>query len=257
MRFIVNEAKKIIFGWSPKCGCTHVKNMVHFLEKMHLDAIHIYRFDTYELPKNLDDYIIIIIIRSPYKRIISGMLDKYKKEGIFRPMWNIYDPLTFQNFVTKIFENNYEIIDREHFSPQTSGWFIENLKYHKKAIIYDIESINYDYIGSLYQKIIPQEVINFRGNHINKNTEQLTEYVFDKQIDEYSSYKIPIEYFYNDELKEKVLQIYKKDFEFFESKGFYYSCKQTDDLTRDYSKCLSKINTYTSSKYKNIRGSFR
>jgi hypothetical protein len=253
MRFIVNENKKIIFGWSPKCGCTHVKNMVHFLDEMHLSAIHIYEFDTYELPKNLDDYIIIMIIRSPYKRIISGMLDKYKKKGNFRSMWNTNDPLTFKNFVNKTFENNYEIIDLEHFSPQTSGWFIENLKFHKKTIIYDIEHIDYDYIGSLYQKIITQEVIQLRGNHINKNTELLTEYVFDTQIDEYSNYKIPIEYFYNDDLKEKILQIYKDDFEFFESKGFYYSCKQTDDLTRDYSKCLSKINTYASSKYKNLR----
>jgi hypothetical protein len=251
MRFIVNEEKKIIFGWSPKCGCTHIKNIVGFLENKNLFGVNSVMYNTCELPENLNNYIIIIIIRNPYKRIVSGLLDKYKESGLFRHLWNIDIPLTFENFIDKIIESNYNVIDYEHFSAQTSGWFIDEIKTHTKTIIYDIENIDYEYIGSLYNKTIPPEIIQFRGDHINKNTEPFNEYVFNKEIDEYSNYKIPIEYFYNDDLKEKIKQIYKKDFEFFESKGFYYSCKQTDDLIRDYSKSLSKINTYNSSKFRN------
>ena len=254
MRFIVNEEKKIIFGWSPKCGCTHIKNMVHFLENKNLFGVNSVMYNTCELPENLNNYIIIIIIRNPYKRIISGLLDKYKESGLFRHLWNIDIPLTFENFIDKTMESNYNIIDYEHFSCQTSGWFIDEIKTHNKTIIYDIGNIDYEYIGSLYQKNITQEVIQFRGNHINKNTEPFNEYVFDKEIDEYSNYKIPIEYFYNDDLKEKILKIFKNDFDFFESKGFYYSCQDNNDLTRDYSKSISKINTYNSSRYKKLRG---
>lgn len=253
MRFIVNEEKKIIFGWSPKCGCTHIKNIVGFLENKNVFGVNSVMYNTCELPENLNNYIIIIIIRNPYKRIISGLLDKYKESGLFRHLWNIDIPLTFENFIDKIMESNYNIIDYEHFSTQTSGWFIDEIKTHTKTIIYDIGNIDYEYIGSLYNKTIPPDIIQFRGDHINNNTEPFNEYVFNKEIDEYSNYKIPIEYFYNDDLKEKMKKIYKKDFEFFESKGFYYSCKQTDDLIRDYSKSISKINTYNSSKYRNRR----
>jgi hypothetical protein len=253
MRFIVNEEKKIIFGWSPKCGCTHVKNMVSFLENKNLFGVNAVIYNTCELPDNLNNYIIIIIIRNPYKRIISGILDKYKQTGLFRHLWNIDIPITFENFIDKIMESNYNVIDFEHFSPQTSGWFIDEIKTHKKTIIYDIENIDYEYIGSLYNKTIPPEVIQFRGDHINKNTEILNEFVYDLQIDTYSDKKIAIEYFYNDDLKDKMKKIYKKDFGFFETKGFYYSCKQTDDLIRDYSKSISKINTYNSSKFRNRR----
>jgi hypothetical protein len=253
MRFIVNENKKIIFGWSPKCGCTHVKNMIYFLDNKNLERIHYGMYDTNELPDDITDYILIVVIRNPFKRLISGFLEKYKERGQFRHLWNIELPITFTNFILKIIESNYDVINYEHFSPQTSGWFNDKIKTHKKTIIYDIENIDYDYIGSLYKKIIPLEIINFRGNHINKTTEPLNESVYDLNIDAYSDKKITSENFYNDDLKKKILQIYKDDFEFFESKGFYYSCKQTDDLTRDYSKCLSKINTYASSKYKNLR----
>jgi hypothetical protein len=176
MRFIVNEEKKIIFGWSPKCGCTHIKNMVHFLENKNLFGVNPVIYNTCELPENLINYIIIIIIRNPYKRIISGLLDKYKESGLFRHLWNIDIPITFKNFIDKIIESNYNVIDFEHFSPQTSGWFIDEIKTHNKTIIYDIENIDYEYIGSLYNKTIPPEVINFRGNHINKNTEILNEF---------------------------------------------------------------------------------
>jgi len=254
MRFIVNEGRKIMFGWSPKCGCTHVKNMVYYLENKHLERIHYGIYDTDELPDNLTDYILIIIIRNPFKRLISGFLEKYKAGGQFRHLWhNDMPALTFSNFLEEKNRDNYKIIDYHHFSKQTDEWFVDDMLSHKNTIIYDIDHIDYEYIGSLYNKTIPTEVIQFRGDHINKNTETFNDFVYDLEIDAYSNKKIDIEYFYNDVLKDKLIQIYKKDFEFFESKGFYYSCKQTEDLIRDYSKSISKISTYNSSKYRNMR----
>lgn len=255
MWFRVNEEKKIIFGWSTKCGCTHVKNLINFLENK-IVRLHDPQHSENELPQDLNKYIIIIFIRNPYKRIISGLFHLYQLNGIKRNLWNIEIPITFTNFVEKLIESNYDVIDHQHFSCQTSGFFNENIKMQNQTIIYDIEHIDYEYIGSLYNKTIPPDVIQFRGNHINKNTEPFNDFVYDLELDTYSDKKITIEHFYNDVLKDKLIQIYKKDFEFFESKGFYYSCKQTDDLMRDHSKCLSKINTYNSSKYKNRKNVF-
>jgi hypothetical protein len=31
MYFLIDDNKKIIFGWSAKCGCSHVKYMFKFL----------------------------------------------------------------------------------------------------------------------------------------------------------------------------------------------------------------------------------
>lgn len=254
MRFMVNEYKKIIFGWSPKCGCSHVKKIVHFLEQRILDSVHVLTLDTNELPDDISDYIFIIIIRNPFKRLVSGFFEKYRIRGQFRNLWNNNMPnLSFSNFLEEIEKQNFDVIDYAHFSKQTDEFFIDEIVDHKKTIIYDIENIDYDYIGSLYCKIIPADVITFRGDHINKNTEPMTDIVYDKHIDELLKYKISLECYYNDKLTDKVLQIYRKDFDFFESKGFYYSCKSKNDLTRDYSKSIAKVNTYNSSKFINRR----
>jgi hypothetical protein len=228
--------------------------MIYYLENKNLERIHFEIHDTNELPDNISDYIFIIIIRNPFKRLISGFLEKYKLGGQFRHLWhNDMPALTFSNFLEEKNRDNYEVIDHHHFSKQTDDWFIDDILSHKNTIIYDIENIDYEYIGSLYNKTIPPNVIQFHGNHINKNTEPFNDFVYDLELDTYSDKKITIEHFYNDSLKDKLIQTYKKDFEFFESKGFYYSCKQTDDLIRDHSKSISKINTYNSSKYKNRR----
>jgi hypothetical protein len=235
MRFIVNQDKKIIFGWSPKCGCTHIKNMVYFLENIKISKLHHGVYDTYELPSSLEEYIIIIVIRNPYKRIVSGIMDKYKLNGELRHLWTIDTPLSFSNFIDKLSEANYEVVEHEHFCQQTDGWFREDIKTHKKLVIFDLEKINYEYIGSLYCKIIPKHVIDFKGNHINNNTIIMDQPVFDLTIDEISSYKISIENFYNEEITEKIKTIYKNDFDFFESKGFTYLCQSKNDLIQDES----------------------
>lgn len=32
MYFLLDFQRNIIFGWSAKCGCSHVKNLFHFLQ---------------------------------------------------------------------------------------------------------------------------------------------------------------------------------------------------------------------------------
>ena len=71
MFFIVNEENKVIFGWSAKCGCSHVKKIIHFLKNGRIDnEIHIAKTDVNILPQNLSEYEVILFIRNTYNRLI-------------------------------------------------------------------------------------------------------------------------------------------------------------------------------------------
>jgi hypothetical protein len=105
----------------------------------------------------------------------------------------------------------------------------------KSIKFYDIENINYNYIENLYNKKIPEEVINKNHGHersniikkINKNIilekdKYLDTFVFDLNIEDYINYNIDIKYFYNEEIKNKLFNFYKDDFIFFSENGINY-----------------------------------
>ena len=110
MRFLIDTKKKIIFGWSAKCGCSHIKRIFLFLNSNSIinNDIHekVNKFIFNKLPNNIENYTTIIISRNPYKRIISGFLDKYKKNGSYRHLWT-NDFLSFSQFLTKKDESSF------------------------------------------------------------------------------------------------------------------------------------------------------
>ena len=68
MLFSVDTENKIIFGWSAKCGFSHIINIYRFLRDNSIDIrtnniVNI-------LPNDIENYTTIIITRNPYKRII-------------------------------------------------------------------------------------------------------------------------------------------------------------------------------------------
>lgn len=223
MFFIINEEKKIIFGWSAKCGCSHVKKIIHYLKNGLIDnKIHDHETEINILPDNIDDYEIILFIRNPYKRLISGFIDKYNKNGQYYHLWNINLKLNFANFVNKLIENS-EVIDIHHFTPQTSEHFNNNIRYHKNLIIFEIEKINYSYLENKFNKKIPKELIEFRGGHENKAKKNIDKTVYNLLIEEYSNYKPLTKCFYNNNILKKVNKYYENDFIFFKERGFVYT----------------------------------
>ena len=77
MRYFIQPEKKIIWGWSAKCGCTHLKNIIYFLRDIKVNNVHQLEFwIQYSLPKNIDEYDTIILMRNPFKRLVSGFKDK-------------------------------------------------------------------------------------------------------------------------------------------------------------------------------------
>ena len=225
MYFIKDYINKIIFEWSAKSGCSHVKKIYYYLSTNSIyGEIHTMR-DCNNIGFIDKNYKIFIFIRNPYERIISGFLDEYKKNSIFYDKWNKQIPLTFNNFVDELFKNNYKIIDKHHFTPQLSESWDDKLINNKNLKVYDINNIDYTYIGKIYNKKIPKILLNFRGG--KENIKELFDYgknikIYDLLQEEYDDKKPITENFYNEDIKNKIYTFYKKDFEYFNTIGFSY-----------------------------------
>ena len=244
MGFLIDEQRKIILGWSPKCGCSHIKNIFLCLQNdLHMAPdIHNEHNMQSKLPPNIEGYCVFIVLRDPYKRLVSGFVDKYKKDGQFRHKWNKDISLTFTHFVNELTKENWEAIDRFHFNPQTegfdgSGFVDERLNKCKEMIVCDIENVNYDYIESKFNKKIPDHQKRWIGPHQNSNrgTGPYDEdnHMYDYTIDDYSQYRIPHNKFYNKELFEKVSDFYRDDILFSREHGFEYGLEKIKDKIED------------------------
>ena len=223
MFFIVDKKTKIIFGWTPKCGCSLVKSIAwYFIEDNIHPAVHTER-DFMNLPDDIENYTVIIVGRNPYLKVVSGFLDKYKINGSFRHLWK-HATITFNDFVNEILQHNWNVIDFHHVALQTGDKFNEEkIMKSKQMIIYDIANIDYEYIGQLYNKKIPQEIIERKHNHERKKYDQdFCDYVYNLHMDDYFSYNVKTKYFYNEEIKTKIRNFYKNDFLFFQKHGFDY-----------------------------------
>ena len=221
MYFLVDNKNKIIFGFSGKCGSTHIKNIFWFLQTNDINVTYD-RFINNPLPNDIKDYITIMIIRNPYKRIISGFLDKYRQNGEFINKWN-HDNITFSMFVNELEKNNWDVLSKMHFLPQTLEGFDMKVLNSKILKIYDINNIDYKYIEELYNQKIPEIILHKKKGHEREKFEKnFDNYVYDLNMDEYYSYNIDIKYFYNEEIKNKILKYYNDDFTFFLNYGFDY-----------------------------------
>jgi hypothetical protein len=224
MYFIINNDKKIIFGWSAKCGCSHIKRIFWNLDNDNINnEPHIKIEEMNKLPDNTNEYDIILFVRNPYKRIVSGFLDKYKKDGSFRKMWKS-EKLTFSLFVDEIISENWDVIEKHHFIQQTSENFDENKILQAKSYrIFDIENIDYSYIEMLYNKTINNDVLHIKQGHERKTYENTIHYdVYDLEMEDYYENNINYKYFYNSEIKNKIYKFYENDFTFFIKNGFNF-----------------------------------
>lgn len=223
MYYLIDEKFKIVFGWSTKCGCTHVKLLFYFLKNnifkkpLHTPA------DYGSLPNDIENYIVILIIRNPYQRIISGFLNKYGVDGQYLYLWK-HDTITFSKFVDELSKNNWSMIDKHHFTQQTSEKFDENkLLKCKELKIYDLNNIDYSFIESIFNKKIPDHILTFKAGHERKKYANTYEnYVYDLEIKIYFNYNVDIKYFYNEEIKTKIYNFYEKDFIYYKNNGFNY-----------------------------------
>ena len=129
--------------------------MFNFLtNKPHTNYLHVGSYN--KLPIDHHKYKIIVFVRNPYERIISGFINKYCSGK--QKLKNISpNKITFQKFVNELNKNGLTTIDRHHFTPQLSEAWNPAMMIHR---IYDIKKINYAYIEKLYKMKIPQDILS-------------------------------------------------------------------------------------------------
>lgn len=223
MYYLIDEDRKIIVGWSAKCGCSHIKRISYYLmTDSENHTIHTPN-DLQQLPKRMEEYTAILFIRNPYKRLVSGFLDKYSTHGDYRYMWT-HDSITFRLFVNELQNENWEMIEHHHFSPQTTECFDEIAILQSKSLkIVDIENIDYSYLESLYDKQIPESVISQKFGHERPMFDSdLKHIACDLEINKYENKNVKLHHLYDDNITRTVSKIYKSDLIFFKKHGFDY-----------------------------------
>ena len=149
-------------------------------------------------------------------------IDKYKKNVNCRNLWK-YPTITFTKFVNELIKNDYLMIDKHHFTPQTTESFNIKIVNSKSIKCYDIHNIDYKYIETLYNKKIPDNILNKKFGHETSIKSKFDKkFVYDVNMD-YIEYGIDTQYYYNDDLKKKVYNFYKQDWVFFKKMGIDYN----------------------------------
>jgi hypothetical protein len=223
MHFLVDNSRKILFGWSAKCGCSHIKRIFYFLKNNNENStIHGCK-DYSNLPNDIDKYTTIIISRNPYERIVSGFLDKYKPCGGFRHLWK-HGTITFAKFAEETIKGDWKMVEKHHFTPQTTEKFNKSIMSSKCIKCYDIKNIDYKYIEELYNTKISETILTKKEGHERKiYGKSIARDVFDLDMTDYYEFNVNIKYFYNEELKNKIYNFYKNDFIFFNEMGLDYA----------------------------------
>jgi len=233
MFFFIDYDKKIIFGWSAKSGCSHIKMLFHFFTK-HSEGelkpffkdenlLHLNSYNS--LPNDIKDFTIILFIRNPYERLVSGFLDKYRKYGQFNHLWNRSTPLTFRNFVNELVKGNSSMINRHHIGPQISERWEDRILFHSNLKVYDIRNIDYHFLENIFQKKIPAYILQFRGTHENRKSKMDYSYpVYDVSLYDYENDSTVPHYrnFFDDSIIHNVNCYFEKDLSLFSSFGFRF-----------------------------------
>jgi len=164
---------------------------------------------------------------------VSGFLDKYRTEGEFRYLWK-HPKITFSMFVDELLQNDWNMVEKHHFTPQTSEKFDKKIVNSKCLKCFDIENIDYVYLEQLYNMQILKVLVDMKEGHERKMYESSTETpVYDMHMDDYYTSNVDIKYFYSAEIHQKVFNFYIQDFVFFQDLGINYTdylYPQTDDV---------------------------
>jgi hypothetical protein len=98
-------------------------------------------------------------------------------------------------FVDELLKREWTKIDPHHFKEQTSEAFDDNIFHSKRIDLYDISSIDYTYIESLYQTKIPESILLHKEGHERRLfNERLEKYVYDLEMNDYYQYDIDYNY---------------------------------------------------------------
>lgn len=173
--WVVNKYKLIIL-WSAKCGCSTVKSIIY----KYLGQNHTYVHKTETYSKNIDykninkykEYTIIWIIRNPYHRVVSGFVDKYCYQHVYKlPK----DVTNFDQFI-KCLHVTPKKINYHHFTPQTSSHINKRVYTNDVDNAYNIDTMQ-------IVKKVPKKL-----NFYNEELKKLVEKIYKDDFREFKKY---------------------------------------------------------------------
>lgn len=244
-KVLVNREKKIALLWSPKSACSFSIKWF-FSQLNHLDAalhynpwIHNYRTEVYynskkyaedliHFRKNLEDYLVLKVVRNPFDRAVSSFFGIPK-----RFYFNDYFPKELKAIEKSIKRNlpskNGETLSFREFVDYLSTTDITKVDMHWKRQVHPLEKLKI-----LEPKIIKLENViqnlkkieieynldetNFEkisgSNHHLKKDSDNEEFWGDKRIEYNHNTKYPdFRNYYDKYIQQKVYEIYKSDFD--------------------------------------------
>jgi len=246
---LINHKYKFVCFWNAKCGCTAVKgwflSTLGILDKLkyllnvvrrgrflqflkHGYVVQIHNFFGYdkgrfsikrdELDKKYDNYYKFIVVRNPWRRLVSYYADKIVIQKsldvcvVNTKTREKATNLTFRQLI-KLIEKTSDNFLEAHIQPQALG-----IEYIDFDYIVKVENINTD-----MQKVCDDLKLPFKGiknpNPI-KYIEPLDKVtVCDLLPESFDIHRIPTyEVFYDEELKKIAANKYKKDIKHFSYK---------------------------------------
>ncbi len=220
MYFLVSEKHKLFVAWSPKCACSTVKTW--FLKVTNTEfSGDVHNFIKQFYPQgnlnNYKNYTKILFIRNPYKRLVSGYLQRvveWPKSEYNKDAYSNFDKFTHHCMKTLSF-------DGHHFNPQTSAEFSKLPSNWTWNHMIDIENFDNE-IQKINQKI-GVHISKFQRMHQHhyQNQDSKAYLISRNQLRKYTVHPSSQD-FYNDEIKQRVYQIYQRDFEYFKKLGYDY-----------------------------------
>jgi hypothetical protein len=233
-RTFVNKIDSVTIYTSPKCSCRSVSDFAWAVSNA--KAVR------------CDTTINIIVFRNPYRRLISGYLNKYVEhtkyiEAAKRQSAEIKLE-TFEDFVEELSRNGLRNIDKVHFSSQIEKY---------KRIPFDIvsNSENLEPLGNYINRLFfTSEAMPFRVNkygpkaageaHPTSGEGTLTDQAWrlgaDTLLEMIRSKRAPAyETFYNEPLKTLVRRLYEKDFDFLQA------CLDRGVINQDFHTLMTRI----------------
>ena len=214
----VENKNKVRFWFTPKCGCTFIRKLYMYYTNCFINKGNHIETD---INDNIN-FIDILFIRNPYKRIVSGYMDCYVQNEKY------IGNFSFNEMLDNLLESEFKNVNKLHFQHQLSENYNQNIKFNK---IFDIENIDYEYLDSLFNIKIKgnEQVLNlFRisGHHVkyDKNLYINNAYLLSPtQLnllykDNYPYYNS----FLNQITIDKINKFYNKDIEFLINNNFNF-----------------------------------
>ena len=239
MQFLVSEKYRFLLGWSAKGGCSSIKSWfldVHNIKPPADGNVHKfigyggteYSYVDWGDPERYQNYQKFLVVRDPYKRLVSGFVNKYVGRHFANDGWD-----NFSEFVQVLADDpKLKRINRHHFTPQFSEAYADFAEHYSFDSIIRLKQLR-EGLNSI-SSLTGAPQVDVRKHNTSKHAPDTAS---EKHVSSWSIAKLkrnrsklpPPESFYNYELVQLVEKIYQLDFYNLLKLGMHYPRPPVDE----------------------------